>query len=84
MSTLEQELIEKISHLDEDQKRHILEIVETMEKPRTYTALELLELPVEERENYIARSFELAANEDFEIFEAYSEEDFDDYTEPQG
>lgn len=80
MTTLEQELIEKITHLDEDKQRRILEFVETIEKPRTYTALELLSLPLEERERYIAWSFELAANEDFEIFEAYSEEDFDDYT----
>lgn len=80
MSTLEQELMEKISQLNEDQQRRILEIVETIDKPRTYTALELLALPAEERERYIARSFELAANENFETFEAYSEEDFDDYS----
>jgi hypothetical protein len=80
MTTLEQELIEKIHHLDEAKQRRILEFVEEIENPRTYTALELLELPIEERERYIARSFELAANEDFEIFEAYSEDDFDDYT----
>jgi len=79
MTTLEQKLMEKISHLTEDQQRHILEIVETIDKPRTYTALELLALPADERELYIARSFEMAANEDFEIFEAYDEEDFDDY-----
>lgn len=73
MSTLEQELMEKISQLNEDQQRRILEIVETIDKPRTYTAIELLALPIEERERYIARSFELAAHENFETFEAYSE-----------
>ena len=79
MTTLEQALVEKFRRLDEDQQRRILEIVETIDKPRTYTALELLDLPAEERELYIARSFEMAANEDFEIFEAYDAEDFDDY-----
>jgi hypothetical protein len=80
MSTLEQELMEKISRLDEDNQRRILRFVEEIENPRTYTALELFKLPPEERERYIARSFELATNEEFEIFEAYSEEDLDDYT----
>jgi hypothetical protein len=31
-----------------------------------------------ERSRYVAAAFERAANEDFEIFEAYSEEDIDD------
>lgn len=79
MTTIEQELMEKISRLDENQQRRILKFVEEIENPRTYTALELLRLPSEERERYIVHSFELAANEDFETFEAYSEEDFDDY-----
>ena len=59
MTTLEQELIEKISHLDEDKQRRILEFVETIEKvnpvERTYTAQELMRLPLEER-NRVAKA----------------------------
>ncbi|MCA0458937.1 MAG: hypothetical protein LCI00_33620 [Chloroflexi bacterium] len=80
MTTLERELIERIIRLDDASKQRVLEFVDTIENPRTYTALELLELPPEERERYIAWSFAAAANEDFETFEAYSEEDFDDYS----
>jgi transcriptional regulator with XRE-family HTH domain len=36
---------------------------------------ELLAMPLDEREKWIQRSFSLAANEDFEIFEAFDEED---------
>jgi hypothetical protein len=76
---LERELKEKISRLDADKLRKVLAFVEAMEGKtleKTYTASELIKLPREEREQYIKRSFELAADEDFEIFEAYSEEDF--------
>jgi hypothetical protein len=45
---------------------------------KRYTARELLKLPREEREKYMAWSFAQAENEEFEIFEAYSEEDIDD------
>lgn len=47
---------------------------------RQYTAQELLKLSSEEREAYIAWSFAQAENINFEIFEAYSEEDIDDDT----
>jgi hypothetical protein len=81
VSTLEQELMEKISHLDEDGKRQVLAFVETI-TPRFYTVNELMAMSVEERDKAIKAAFAAAANEEFEIFEAYSEEDFDDYTEP--
>jgi hypothetical protein len=80
MVTLEQELIEKISHLDDDKKRQVLEFVETI-IPKFYTLDELSAMPPEERRKAVAASFAAAANEDFEIFEASSEEDFDDYTQ---
>ena len=81
MSTLEQELMEKISHLDEDGKRQVLAFVETI-TPRFYTVNELIAMSAEERDKAIKAAFAAAANEEFEIFEAYSEEDFDNYTEP--
>lgn len=78
MTTLEQELIEKIQHLDEDGQRQVLAFVETI-IPKFYTLDELSVMSPEERRKAVAASFAAAADEDFEIFEAYSEEDFDDY-----
>lgn len=78
MTTLEQELMEKISRLDENQKREVLAFVETI-TPRFYTLDELSVMPPEERRRAVAAAFAAAADEDFEIFEANSEEDFDDY-----
>ncbi len=78
MSTIEQELMEKISHLDEDRKRQVLAFVETI-TPRFYSLDELIAMSPEERNKAVAASFAAAADEDFEIFEAYDEEDFDDY-----
>jgi hypothetical protein len=43
-----------------------------------FSARELMKLPLAQRERIIAEAFALAAEEDFEIFEAYSEEDFDE------
>jgi hypothetical protein len=42
-----------------------------------YSARDLMKLSLEERISLIEAAFTLAANEDFETFEAYSEEDFD-------
>jgi hypothetical protein len=82
MSSIEQELIQKISRLDEAKQRQVLEYVESIEVPpkkQHYTARELMKLPREERERYILASLELAQNQDFEIFEANAEDDWDDY-----
>lgn len=78
MATLEQELMEKISHLNEDGKRQVLDFVETI-TPRFYSLDELIAMPPEARSKAVAASFAATADEDFEIFEANSEEDFDDY-----
>lgn len=83
MSSVERELIEKISRLDEAQQRRVLEYVESIEtvpEKKHYTARELMKLPAEERQRLIAEAFELAKDEDFEIFEANAEDDWDDYT----
>jgi hypothetical protein len=81
MSALEHELIERISRLDEEQQRKVLEYIQIIEgalQERYYSATELMQLPPNERSRLIAAAFERAANEDFETFEAYSEEDIDD------
>lgn len=73
MSALERELIDKITRLDADQQRLVLDFVERIEtatQPKRYTARELLRLPPEERDRLIAAAFEMAATENFETFEA--------------
>lgn len=78
MTFEEQRIVELMAHMDEAQRRELLAMARQIVLPRTYTALELLELPKAERERYMALSFALSADEDFETFEAYSEEDIDD------
>lgn len=80
MSALEHELTEKISQLSAEQQRRVLEFVQHLEAaPKAfYSARDLIKLPPEERERLIQAAFELAADEDFETFEAYSEEGLDD------
>lgn len=78
-------LIEKFTRLDEPHQHAVLEFVSQMETDmeqptvQTYTPLELMALPLAERNRILAEQFTRAADEDFEIFEAYSDEDFDDY-----
>jgi Zn-dependent peptidase ImmA (M78 family)/DNA-binding XRE family transcriptional regulator len=48
-------------------------VPETSEFP---SATELLAMPVEQREQWMQQAFETAAGEDFEVFEAFGEEDF--------
>jgi hypothetical protein len=82
MTTLEQELMEKISRLDEDKQRRILEFVETIENgmpaERTYTAQELMRLPFEERNRIAKAALERSLDDDVELFEAFGEADFND------
>lgn len=78
MATVERELIDKISRLSPAQQRQVLEFVWRIEQTpqaNTYSARELLKLPAEERDRLVAAAFESAADEDFETFEAYSEEE---------
>lgn len=84
MSALEHELQNKIAHLTEDQQREVLSFVDQLLPPsmasRPMTAREMMKLPPDERERLVRESFALAADEEFEIFEAYSEEGLDDPT----
>lgn len=77
MAAIEQEILDKLARMNEAQKQRVLEFVRDIETlpQKTYSAEELLKLPLEERERLVAESLALAADEDFEIFEAYSEED---------
>jgi hypothetical protein len=81
MSALEQELIEKISHLDTEKQRQVLEFVRRLEAPQqtqTYSALELMRLPPDERNRLVVQALERSANDDIEMLEAFDESDFDD------
>ena len=82
MTTVEQELMEKIHLLDEDGQRHILKIVKEMENvksaERTYTAQELMRLPFEERNRIAKAALERSLDDDVELFEAFGEADFND------
>lgn len=75
---VEQQIIEKVRALNDEEKQIVLQFVTGLQRKRRLTAREMMKLPIEERTRLLAESA-AAANEDFEIFEAYSEEDFDDY-----
>lgn len=78
MNGIEQQLLDKIGHLSTDQQQRVLEFVEELEGTRRqYTAQELMRLPPTQRETILRAQLEMAENEDFELFEAYSEEDLD-------
>jgi hypothetical protein len=68
---VEQQIIERLRHLDDAQKRRVLDFVHTLQPALPYTARELLHLPPDERDRRVAAAFEAAAAEDFEVFEAY-------------
>jgi hypothetical protein len=75
MTTVERELIEKISNLDVEQQRRVLDFVRSLEGPeleKTYTARELMKLPPQERNRLVIQALERSANEEVELFEIYS------------
>lgn len=77
-TSIEQQILDKLHQLDEAQKQEVLNFVtQSLESQHSYTADELLQLPPDIRARLVAAAFEAAANEDFETFEAYSEEDPD-------
>jgi len=81
MSALERELIGRISHLDSEKQRRVLEFVRDLEEApanRIYSAQELMKLPFEERNRILQEQLQRAENENFETFEAYSEEEIDE------
>jgi hypothetical protein len=80
MTSLEHEIIEKISRLDSEKQQRVLDFVRSLEEPqqaKAYSLDELVKMPPEERSHAVAQALALSADEDFEIFEAYSEEDID-------
>lgn len=63
-TSLEREIMARLSKLDEGQQRRVLEFIDTLEpQPRFYyTAQELLRLPADERERMVAEAFGVAVD----------------------
>jgi hypothetical protein len=79
MKAIEQQILEKVSRLEPAQKQRVLAFVEQMAaQQQHYTARELMQLPFEERNAILQAQLAQAVDEDFETFEAYSEEYLDD------
>jgi hypothetical protein len=75
---IEQQIADKLRSLSEEQKRQVLDFVTraaALQPP--YSARELMRLPHAERQRLVTEALKSAADEDFEIFEAYSEEEMD-------
>lgn len=78
MNVLEKEIIEKFQQLDSSARQRVLGFLEQLEHERPLSALELMRLPAEERQRRVQAAIASAADEDFEVFEAYSEETIND------
>jgi hypothetical protein len=81
MSSIKRELIESINRLDDDKQKRVLEFVRTIEDTsasKMYSPRELMRLPLEERNKIVAMALERTLQDDVELFDAYSEADFDD------
>lgn len=78
MSTLEQQILQRVRRLASENQRRVLDFLEQLEHKRPLSARELMRLPVEERRRRVQAAIAAASDEDFETFEAYSEEGFHD------
>lgn len=78
MSIPEQEIVQRIRNLSPEHQQRLLAFLQLLEEERPLTALEIMQLPPDERQRHVRAAIESAAYEDFEIFEAYSEERLDD------
>ncbi|TVR18393.1 MAG: hypothetical protein EA396_15160 [Anaerolineaceae bacterium] len=78
MNLLEKEIIEKFRQLDPAARKRLLGLLEHIEYERPLSALELMRLPAEERQRRVQAAIASAVDEDFETFEAYSEEAIND------
>ena len=81
MTTVERELLERISRMDSEKQRKVLDYVRSIEEPvqtRSYTARELMRLPPEERNLLVIQALERSADGDVELLDVYDEEGMDD------
>lgn len=77
-NAIEQEIVEKFRQLEPDAKERVLNLLGRLADDHPLSALELMRLPAEERQRRVQAAIEAAADEDFETFEAYSEESVSD------
>lgn len=77
-NAIEQEIVEKFRQLEPDAKERVLNLLGRLADDHSLSALELMRLPAEERQRRVQAAIEAAADEDFETFEAYSEESVSD------
>ena len=78
MNTIEQVILAKVSQLEIDQQRRVLAFLEQLGSLlQHYSARDLMRLLSAERNAILQDQLALSVNEDFEMFEAYSEEDID-------
>jgi hypothetical protein len=78
MTSVEHELLEKISHMDLDKQSRVLEFIQSIEEAqpeKTYSARELMKLPVQERNRIVLQALERSSDEDIELFDAYGKTD---------
>jgi hypothetical protein len=74
-SQLEREIIEQLRTLSSgDQQRVLRFIITLQDDTELLSANDLMQLPLAERNRRVQAAIESAADEDFEIFEAYSDE----------
>lgn len=82
MTILEREILEIITHLDEEKQRRLLEIArelaEESQPQRNLTLEELARLPLAERNRAVQAALASSWDDDVEVLEAFDERDFDD------
>ena len=81
MTPVERELIEKISRLNIEKQRRVLDYVNSLEElqpEKIYSARELMQLPLHERNLMVAQALERSTAEETDMLDAYDEADFDD------
>ena len=66
------------ANLTRKNQQRVLDFVAQLETERPLSARELMKLPYAERQRRVKAAIESSAHEDFETFEAYSEELIDD------
>ena len=73
MSTVEQDIIDRLHQFDPERQRWVLDFIEQLKEqpPTHYSPRELMRLPAAQRDQIVAEAFRLAQNQDFEIFEAH-------------
>jgi hypothetical protein len=76
-----QDILDALQDLDETYQQQVLDFIRTLPHVRikkSYTARELLQMPLAERNRLAIEALERTANDDVELFEVWDEADFDD------